>query len=65
MSVITKNANEIPTHKCSFCGIDNVSLKGVMVAGPGVSICQECVLVSVKAVFSYSATGRFDEESNG
>lgn len=47
----TEKANTQPTHKCSFCGIDNVELKGVMVAGPGVSICSDCVELCVGIVF--------------
>ncbi|CZV40381.1 ClpX C4-type zinc finger protein [Enterobacter asburiae] len=46
-----EKANLQPTHKCSFCGIDDKSLKGVMIAGPGVSICSDCVKLCVDIVF--------------
>ncbi|GEM_PF-3198137 len=40
-----------PTHKCSFCDRDNHQVKH-MIAGPGVSICDKCVLLCVEIVFS-------------
>lgn len=42
------------THKCSFCGVSNVELTGVLIAGPGVSICQKCVFLCVEIVFKYA-----------
>lgn len=55
MSANSTGVNIQPTHKCSFCGKNNVELSGVMIAGPGVSICQECVFLCVEIVFEKSA----------
>ncbi|MGB7799839.1 ClpX C4-type zinc finger protein [Buttiauxella sp.] len=54
MSVNTALNNQ-PTHQCTFCGITNATLKGVMISDPGVNICQECVLLCVDLVFGHSA----------
>jgi len=55
MSATSTKVNIQPTHKCSFCGKTNVEVAGVLVAGPGVSICQECVFLCVEIVFKHSA----------
>lgn len=55
MSATSTEVNIEPTHKCSFCGKTNVEVAGVLVAGPGVSICQECVFLCVELVFKHSA----------
>ncbi|WP_326971894.1 ClpX C4-type zinc finger protein [Citrobacter freundii] len=55
MSVTSTEVNIQPTHKCSFCGKTNVEVAGVLVAGPGVSICQDCVFLCVEMVFKHSA----------
>ncbi|MGQ6015113.1 ClpX C4-type zinc finger protein [Serratia sp. IR-2025] len=65
MAALTAEVNRIATHKCSFCDTDNINLKGVIIAGPGVSICQECVLLCVEIVFNHSAGRRDDDESHG
>lgn len=51
----TDNVNAFPTHICSFCGLDNHEAKGVMVAGPKVNICQNCISICVDLVFKRSA----------
>ena len=55
MSATSTKVNIQPTHKCSFCGKTNVEVAGVLVAGPGVSVCQECVFLCVEIVFKHSA----------
>ncbi|CAM3945055.1 ClpX C4-type zinc finger protein [Pluralibacter gergoviae] len=50
-----------PTHKCSFCGKKDVEVAGLMFAGPGVSICQDCVLLCVEIVFERLA--KTDEQT--
>lgn len=40
-----------PTHKCSFCGMNNVQSRGAFIAGDGVCICQKCVFACVKIIF--------------
>jgi ATP-dependent protease Clp ATPase subunit len=52
MPGIIEKANIHPTHKCSFCGINNLEAVGVMVSGPGVCICQDCIYICVELVFS-------------
>ncbi|HBM2776597.1 ClpX C4-type zinc finger protein [Enterobacter cloacae] len=59
MSATSNKVNIQPTHKCSFCGKTNVEVAGVLIAGDGVSICQECVFLCVEIVFKHSA--RTDE----
>ncbi|HHX3383876.1 TPA: ClpX C4-type zinc finger protein [Salmonella enterica] len=54
MSVTSTEVNIQPTHKYSFCGKTNVEVVGVLVAGPGVSICQKCVFQCVDIVFKYA-----------
>ncbi|MCI7949268.1 hypothetical protein GOY59_01900 [Klebsiella pneumoniae] len=54
MSVTRVEVNIQPTHKCSFCGASNVEVAGVLIAGPGVSICQKCVFLCVEMVFQYA-----------
>ncbi|MFG1049649.1 ClpX C4-type zinc finger protein [Salmonella enterica subsp. enterica serovar Chicago] len=54
MSVTSTEVNIQPTHKCSFCGKTNVEVVGVLVAGPGVSICQKYVFQCVDIVFKYA-----------
>lgn len=61
MAEIAPKVNAIPTHRCSFCGIDNIQSKGSMIAGEGVSICQECVFICVEIVFKDNADRRGDE----
>ncbi|MCH0685618.1 hypothetical protein KVQ01_11365 [Escherichia coli] len=39
-----------PTHKCSFCDKNNNQVKH-MIVGPGVSICDECVLLCIETIF--------------
>lgn len=50
---------EIATHKCSFCNKDNTEVKQ-MVAGPGVSICNECVFICVDIMIN--GLGKEDQE---
>ena len=59
MSATSNKVNIQPTHRCSFCGKTNVEVAGALIAGDGVSICQECVLLCVEIVFKHSA--RTDE----
>ncbi|ENZ0431535.1 MULTISPECIES: ClpX C4-type zinc finger protein [Klebsiella pneumoniae complex] len=51
MSGTSAQVNIQPTHKCSFCGVTNIEVSGVLIAGPGVSICQKCVFLCVEIVF--------------
>lgn len=51
MSGTSTQVNIQPTHKCSFCGVTNIEVLGVLIAGPGVSICQKCVFLCVEIVF--------------
>lgn len=50
MPGIIENANLQPTHKCSFCDRTNNDVS-VMIAGPGVCICDICVLLCVEVIF--------------
>ncbi|MGQ9451773.1 ClpX C4-type zinc finger protein [Leclercia sp. TB492] len=59
MSATSNKVNIQPTHKCFFCRKTNVEVAGVLIAGDGVSICQECVFLCVEIVFKHSA--RTDE----
>ncbi|WP_411175766.1 ClpX C4-type zinc finger protein [Klebsiella oxytoca] len=34
--------------------MSNVEFTGVLIAGPGVSICQKCVFLCVEIVFKYA-----------
>ncbi|HFS1553488.1 TPA: ClpX C4-type zinc finger protein [Klebsiella pneumoniae] len=43
MSGTKTEVNAQTTHKCYFCGASNIEVAGVLIAGPGVSICQKCV----------------------
>ncbi|HGU9994602.1 ClpX C4-type zinc finger protein [Klebsiella pneumoniae] len=52
MSGTSAEVNIQPTHKCSFCGMTNIEFSGVLIAGPGVSICQKCVFLCVEIFFS-------------
>ncbi|EAP9202992.1 hypothetical protein D0C25_24025 [Salmonella enterica] len=54
MATHSEKANLYPTHKCSFCGKANVEVAGVLVVGPGVSICQKWVFQCVDIVFKYA-----------
>ncbi|MBZ7756562.1 ClpX C4-type zinc finger protein [Raoultella ornithinolytica] len=54
MSVTSAEVNIQPTHKCSFCGIGNTKVSGVLIAGSGVSICQKCVFLCVENVFKHA-----------
>lgn len=52
MSGTSAEVNIQPTHKCSFCGVSNTECSGILIAGPGVSICQKCVFQCVEIVFN-------------
>lgn len=52
----------IVTHKCSFCEKDN-SMVRHMVAGSGVSICDECILSCVEVVFKGSTKKEQKDET--
>ena len=54
MSETKTEVNAQATHKCSFCGASNIEVAGVLIAGPGVSICQKCVFQCVDIVFKYA-----------
>ncbi len=54
MSGTSAEVNIQPTHKCSFCGANNIEIAGVLIAGPGVSICQKCVSLCVEIVFKHA-----------
>lgn len=54
MSGTKTEANAQATHKCSFCGARNIEVAGVLIAGPGVSICQKCVFQCVDIVFQHA-----------
>ncbi|HBQ6199094.1 TPA: hypothetical protein MYN45_001566 [Klebsiella variicola subsp. variicola] len=54
MSEASAQVNIQPTHKCSFCGVTNVEVSGVLIAGPGVSICQKCAFLCVEIIFQYA-----------
>ncbi|EOW0204839.1 ClpX C4-type zinc finger protein [Klebsiella pneumoniae] len=54
MSGTSAEVNIQPTHKCSFCGVTNIEVSGVLIAGPGVSICQKCVFQCVDIVFQHA-----------
>lgn len=54
MSGTSAEVNIQPTHKCSFCGVTNIEISGVLIAGPGVSICQKCVFLCVEIVFKHA-----------
>ncbi|MBO2029046.1 hypothetical protein J4734_02810 [Klebsiella pneumoniae] len=45
--------NAQATHKCSFAE-RNIEVAGVLIAGPGVSICQKCVFQCVDIVFQHA-----------
>lgn len=57
MSNIQKIA---PTHKCSFCDKTNIEVKHI-IAGPGVSICDECVLLCVEIMIKGDREEKKDE----
>lgn len=61
MSEISRNA---PTHKCSFCGKNNNQVKH-MVAGPGVSICNECVLLCIETIFDRDQAKKEVKDESG
>ncbi|EPM0570760.1 ClpX C4-type zinc finger protein [Klebsiella aerogenes] len=54
MSGTKPEVNAQATHKCSFCGASNIEVAGVLIAGPGVSICQKCVFQCVDIVFRHA-----------
>ncbi|HBV4276585.1 TPA: hypothetical protein MIU95_26290 [Klebsiella pneumoniae] len=54
MSETKTEVNAQATHKCSFCGASNIEVSGVLIAGPGVSICQKCVFQCVDIVFQHA-----------
>ena len=54
MSGTETEVNAQATHKCSFCGASNIEVAGVLIAGPGVSICQKCVFQCVDIVFQHA-----------
>ncbi|HBQ1905223.1 TPA: hypothetical protein L9X69_003430 [Klebsiella pneumoniae] len=54
MSGTSAEVNIQPTHKRSFCGVTNIEVSGVLIAGPGVSICQKCVFQCVDIVFQHA-----------
>ncbi|EKB75785.1 ClpX C4-type zinc finger protein [Klebsiella pneumoniae] len=54
MSGTSAEVNIQPTQKCSFCGVTNIEVSGVLIAGPGVSICQKYVFLCVEIVFKYA-----------
>ncbi|HBR2017059.1 ClpX C4-type zinc finger protein [Klebsiella pneumoniae] len=54
MSGTKTEVNVQATHKCSFCGASNVEFAGVLIADPGVSICQKCVFQCVDIVFRHA-----------
>ncbi|EEA8306561.1 hypothetical protein QE82_23070 [Salmonella enterica subsp. enterica serovar Rubislaw] len=63
MPGINEKAN-IATHKCSFCGRSNIDSEvNSIIAGPGVSICDHCVLLCVEIIFKKSREVA-DEHSN-
>ncbi len=47
----SSKAELAPTHSCSFCGKNNIEVKGALIAVPGVCICQKCVFGCVKIIF--------------
>jgi len=62
MSVNHKKVSIHPTHKCSFCDKNNEEVRS-MVAGPGVCICSECVLLCVKIIFDHHRDSEVKNES--
>ncbi|EPO7769383.1 ClpX C4-type zinc finger protein [Klebsiella aerogenes] len=54
MSGTKTEVNAQATHKCSFCGASNIEIAGILIAGPGVSICQKCVFQCVDIVFQHA-----------
>ncbi|EMO7792432.1 hypothetical protein WDR79_004827 [Citrobacter freundii] len=60
MPGIIENANLQPTHKCSFCEKTNNDVS-VMIAGPGVCICDICVLLCVGVIFKQKGKEEADE----
>ncbi|MGE2951334.1 ClpX C4-type zinc finger protein [Klebsiella pneumoniae] len=54
MSETKTEVNAQATHKCSFCGASNIEVAGVLITGPGVSICQKCVFQCVDIVFQHA-----------
>ncbi|MDH8040429.1 ClpX C4-type zinc finger protein, partial [Klebsiella pneumoniae] len=54
MSGTKTEVNAQTTHKCYFCGASNIEVAGVLIAGPGVSICQKCVFQWGDIVFQHS-----------
>lgn len=51
------------THKCSFCGKHNQQVRH-MVAGNGVSICDECVLGCVEVIMNGPENKEVIDESS-
>ena len=52
---MTDSKPGVVTHRCSFCGKSNVEVRGTIIAGPGVAICQECVFGCVEIIFQSNA----------
>ncbi|SAA44387.1 ATP-dependent protease ATP-binding subunit ClpX [Enterobacter hormaechei] len=64
MPAINEKANQHATHKCSFCDRSNIdSDVKTIVAGPGVAICDNCILLCVEIIFKKGGEAA-DELSN-
>ncbi|EMN1408700.1 hypothetical protein ROS59_000659 [Enterobacter cloacae] len=64
MPAINEKANQHATHKCSFCDRSNVDIDvKTIVAGPGVAICDNCILLCVEIIFKKGGEAA-DELSN-
>ncbi len=61
MSANIEKVNTHPTHKCSFCDKTNDELR-LIIAGTGVCICNECVLICVEIVFDRYKNGEGEDE---
>ncbi len=54
MSGTKTEVNAQTTHKCYFRGASNIEVAGVLIAGPGVSICQKICLSVVDIFFQHA-----------